>query len=377
MEPNKAQNNSVPSGTSPQRKIVFNAPGMQYGVTSPAAPSQNPTLGQVPSDKKENNDTSAFEYNAQSVIKGKKGGTFEAKPEPELEKKPLVNPAFRSFAHDIKDNVSDRGVSLAQIVMEEERKRQAANLTTEDIKESREKSGVLKIVLIVVGIIAIIGGGIALFITFRTISPVDQITTPEDYSPIRAQKVTALELRDGYKNTLIQAMSGVAATRVSEETFLEIKLIESVGTSSVPVSFSRMMEILDARFPETLARSSTGEYVVGMYGGVGSNVPFVMFSVDAFDNAYVGMKEWEQTIIGDIGGLFINEDMLSVILASSTPSLFQDKVYYNKDTRVVVGENGKPLLVWAIVDRTNIVITRDGETLNTLMNRITLENIRR
>ncbi len=146
----------------------------------------------------------------------------------------------------------------------------------------------------------------------------------------------------------------------------------------MPVGFKRMISIVDARIPDALLRAARDEFIIGMYSKEeGNNAPFMMFTVDAFENAYVGMKEWERTMLGDIGGIFINPDQLSVIIASSTPSLFQDKVYYNKDTRVVFGSTQTPILVWAIVNRTQIVVTTDGETLDALMNRITLENITR
>lgn len=388
MEP---QGSSQQSGNAPQRKIVFNAPGKQFATTAPQpepnASAQEPKLPQI------NMPAEASVYNAVSVVKHKKGGIIneeEKKPEQSvpLPGQPKVdpyitqpgqsaNPAFRSFAHDIKSNVADQGVSMAQIVMEEERKRQAAGATAADYEEASHKHRILRIILTIIGSLAILGGGAALFIMFYASAPVDSVITPEDMSSIRAQKVVSLELRDGYKNTLLEAIRGVGATRIPEETFVELKLHETVGTSSEPVYFGRMMEITDARIPDALLRSASDDYVLGMYGGISVNVPFLMFTVDAFENGYVGMREWERTLIADIGGIFIDQDDLSVIIASTAPSLFQDKVYYNKDARVVFGENGEPLLVWAIVDRTRIIVTRDGTTLNALMNRLTLENITR
>lgn len=323
---------------SPQRKIIFNAPGMNQG--SPNAASTQPKLAQPVSQ-------------------------------------PISNPAFRSFAHDIKSNVNDRGLSAAQIVMEEERKRQAMGATREDIEEATEKSGILKIVLIIIGIIAIIGGGVALFLTIRSAAPVAEITPLQDYSLIRAQKLVAIELRDGTKNTLIEAVRGILATRIPEETFVEIRLMEAAATTSVPVGFNRMMEILDSRIPDELLRAAHDQYALGMYGSNTGNIPFLLLTTDSFENAYGGMSKWEEMMLGDIGALFIDQDDLSVIIASSTPSLFQDKVYYNKDSRVVFGENMQSEILWAIVDRRHVVITKDEETLKALIKRLTLENITR
>jgi hypothetical protein len=343
---------------NPQRKIVFNAPGKPFNTSTQNTQTSTPHTMMPPT----------------GPMPGQPKVSTEALLKPS---DPNANPAFRSFAHDIKSNVSEKGVSMAQIVMDEERRKQAAGTTTEDVQESEEKSGVLKVVLIVIGIIAILGGGVALFITFSSTAPVPVTLIPEDYSPIRAQKVTSIELRDQYKSTLIEAVRGIGATRISEENFVEIKLNESIGTTSVPVKFARLMEILETRIPDELLRSNDQGYVLGIYASQQTNSPFLMFSVDAFENAYVGMKAWERTMIGDIGALFMNDDLLYSIIGSSTPSQFQDKVYYNNDTRTVFGSNGKPVLVWAIVNRTQIIITKDGETLNALMKRITLENIKR
>ncbi len=325
------------------RKIVFNAPGMQKPPVQPSNPVNpvNPTI---------------------------------LNPLPAA---PTPNPAFRSFAHDIKSNVSEKGVSMAQIVMEEERRKQAAGMTSEDITEAGEKSKVMKFVLIFVAVIAILGGAVALYFTFLGAAPVAVEINPSDLSPIRAQKVVALELKDGYKNTLLDAVRGVAATRIPTETFVELQLREISGTTTIPVTFPRLMEILGSYIPDELLRSIEGGYAIGMYGALDENVPFIMFNADAFENAYIGMKEWEKNMIGDIGGIFLDPQELSVIIATSTPSLFQDKVYYNRDTRTVFGNDGKPALLWTIVNRRQAVITKNGETLDAIMKRITLENITR
>jgi hypothetical protein len=333
------------SNSNPQRKIVFNAPGVSMNSSSPKT--------QLPGEAKVNSNSIAPGLNKES------------------------SPAFRSFAHDIKSNVSNQGVSMAQIVMAEERRRQDTGTTSEDIQESDEKSKTLRIVLIIVGIIAILGGSVALFFTFRSAQPVNVNPTTEDYSPIRAQKIDEIELRDGYKNTFLEAIRGVAATRIQDDTFVELKLSEVIGTTSVPVGFKRLNEILNSNIPDTLARSTKNNYVIGVYSKGEINTPFIMFSADAFENAYVGMKNWEATILGDIGAIFMDQQQLAGLLTVSNSSLFQDKIYYNKDTRTVFGPDGKPIFVWAILDRTNIVITRDGETLNALIKRITLENIKR
>jgi hypothetical protein len=324
------------SNNNPQRKIIFSAPGKQF-ATSDA----------IVTDK------------TQTSIPFIRASMIEA-----VDK----TPAFRSFAHDIKSNVTENGVSMAQIVMGEERRRQEAGATTEDIFVAGEKSKILKVVLMIIGFISIVGGGIALFFTFRAATPVAVISEGK-ISVIRAQKSTEIELRDGYKNTLIEAVRGVSATRIPEETFVEIKVLD--------VDFGRFMEILESGIPPELIRSVGSEYSLGLYGGTDSNVPFFIFNTDTFDNAYAGMKLWEISMTNDIGGIFMNTQTLSVIVASSSASLFRDKVYYNKDTRVVFGRDGNPVLLWAILDGTRIIMTRDGETLNAIMRRLTLENITR
>lgn len=315
---------------------------------------------------------------------------FNAPPQPTVTQSPDMTasshaadttktPSFRSYNYDIQSTVKDKGASLAQIVMAEARKQETTHQTIADVKEQEESSSIIKITLITIGIIAILGGGAVLAYTLLKTKPVEKVITDVSFDQlIKTEKIVALELPDLYKSTALRKIRDELITNVPINSLVDLQLQQVNDTEKNPVSVKTFLDIFESRIPESLDISLRPEYALGIHGLV-DNSPYIILITNDYDNAYVGMLEWEKTMLGDIGNIFFEPNNLAK--ATSTDDIskigFQDKVLFNKDTRVVYDKDGKTAFLWSIVNRNIIIITTNGDTLQEIVKRMTISNITR
>jgi hypothetical protein len=300
-------------------------------------------------------------------------------PPPPIPPEPIIQtPNMRSFAYDIKSSVDEKNVSLATVVMAEQRKLQELHLTTEDIEETEKKHSTTKTILIIVGIIALLGGGGALALTYlQTRPPATNAVMFQGVSPfVRTEDGKAIFLPDGYRSTLIQIIQNVMESQTTTDILYGMTFGQEIDGINKRITTLEFIYILESLLPETLARSLDLNYSFGIHSGRETK-PYLILKTDSFDNAYAGMLEWESTLGNDLGVLFFKTDDLP--RATSTANVsgvsFVDKIYFNKDSRVILSKEGKPLMLWTIVNRTFIIIAANPETLEEVVSRMTTENI--
>lgn len=313
---------------------------------------------------------------------------FNSPPHPKVTKSPdqgaseaqsnvkKSTPTIRSYAYDIKSKVRDEGVSLAQIVMAEERKKEETHQTEADITTRDKQGTLLKFMLISIGIIALLGGVAAYLFTIYSRAPVSTNVNTPSPGLIRTEKITPIVLKDGYKTTLLQAVSLLKTSSIPQGTLNDIQFKESVGNENLEVNAFRFLVILESKVPETLSRSLLPGYSFGLHS-LEKNEPYIILQSESYENAFSGMLEWEKTIIDDIGPLFFTRDDLAnpTSTADIGKQNFKDTVIYNKDSRTIVDEENRILMLWSIIDQHSIIITSNSLTLEEIVKRLTTSRI--
>ncbi len=308
--------------------------------------------------------------------------TPEPKPIPPIRPQtvapsPEKAPSMRSFAYDIKHAVTEKGITLSNIVMAESRKREELHVTEEDIEEMNKNHNTIKVILISLGSLAILAGLAALFITYNETRPVGEELAIDPVSPfVRIENGTTLIIPDGYKSTLIQSVGELKKKNIQIGTLYGIAIKEEGDGINKRTDASRFLRILEANLPGALSRTLEDKFSFGFYSASNLNT-YLILKTDSFDNAFAGMLEWEDTIANDIGPLFFDHNQL--LIATTTQSLgkntFVDKVYENKDARVLMDKEGKPIMLWSIIDQTMIIIASNPMTLEELSRRMTTQSI--
>jgi hypothetical protein len=112
--------------------------------------------------------------------------------------------------------------------------------------------------------------------------------------------------------------------------------------------------------PENLIRALDDKFMLGVHMIKGGRM-FLILKTSFYQGAFPAMLEWESTMV---------QNLEPLTGAQITTSGFQDRVIQNKDTREIMATNGNVALVYSFIDKNNIVIAEDEETLAEITRRL-------
>lgn len=111
---------------------------------------------------------------------------------------------------------------------------------------------------------------------------------------------------------------------------------------------------LDTRIPIQLERTLYKTFSAGIVT-IDSNLPFLIFKVHSFDTAYVRTREWEKSILFDLGLMLgVNRRFYS--------QPFVDLNLYNEDTRVILDEEGKVVFGYSFIKMNILIFFTSNDT---------------
>ena len=290
------------------------------------------------------------------------------------DKKPTTNlpsdlPTLRTYKKDVADAIKEQKTSLVRMVLEEQKVR----LTREMEESPRSRKNIPLILLSVVFFLAT--AGIVYYSFFRPsanelllaeINLVPLINT-EAMQEFPVDGKTVKNIAKEIQQELITAKPRLDTIKAFffTETFL-------TQTENGPVQQKKLVpakdlfQKLQIPVPQVILRTIKDEFLYG-YHTFNGNEPFLILKTDYYDNAFVGMLEWEKTIVHDLKPLFgtISNDDLS-------GRTWSDVVTKNKDTRVLYNFDNSIALVYMFKDQRTLIITTNNSTLFELSHRIDL-----
>lgn len=219
------------------------------------------------------------------------------------------------------------------------------------------------------------------------VTKIPSIVSPDTQKIIN---IPVLE-RDQLKRTLISRFS-------SQETnpgkIIELIPAQTVGSSTKRVSGSQFLNIAEFAMTDTLKRSLTDKWMIGVYSSVdepGKNIPFMIMTTDFFQNAYSGMLKWEPTMPEELADLFMyrekgnqnsisqNDESSSTTDTTNDKSIhlfynikgtFRDRIKSNRDVREFMSQKNELLLLYTFLDKDTLLITTSEEVIPALLERI-------
>lgn len=138
----------------------------------------------------------------------------------------------------------------------------------------------------------------------------------------------------------------------------------------------KFLSILDTTAPSSLIRALTPEFLFGKYlskinPSEGSSL-FLIFEINDYGLAYASMLDWEKSMFKDLIVLF------DINISDSDNALFEkewkDVIVNNKDARVLYGENGESVLLYSFINKNNLVITKNNDTLKEIISQIFIKS---
>ena len=215
------------------------------------------------------------------------------------------------------------------------------------IKKTRLLSRVLT--TLVVMILALAGGaGIgALYYYFRTGNVIPLALQDEPATQEQEEQTNTLSAQD-----IIAYINNVRSSDIPDGETQEIELVSS-GKS---MDIRDFLQTFTSNTPQELLQSLGNEFVIGVYGGT-SRPPFLALEITNFAESYAGMSAWEETLEEDIGDLFTEEEGTE----------FKSYGIGNVDARILVNDQNTPIITYAFVSRTGLIITTTPETLENIV----------
>lgn len=273
-----------------------------------------------------------------------------------LHKEETTAPTFHSMASDANTAVKTENASVIKIaIAEQERKLEHPN-RVEDPKKS--------IFALSLGGLLLLGG----FISLGTYLYFKGNPAPTPIPTLAANQIMSV---DAEKRINIKADENPLKTVVSSSAeFSSGKVVRVTLTDSDQIiSSTRFLELLNTQAPTWFERSLKGIYMTGLYRGQTTN-PFMIFTVDSYDNAFSGMLKWESTMTEDLAPM-LPENFQATVGTNFTDSPFTDGVIKNKDVRMIKDSSGKPVLIYAFPSKNLLIITTSREAIEEVFARLT------
>lgn len=290
----------------------------------------------------------------------------ENTPQPSSPQTPPQPPAvstlktFRSYASDMAEAVRKQQGSVMKIAMaeQEKKKREVDNVRPTSKKNILFSLGALAVAALAVG--AIYFG----FFASKRPATIAPSTTVRDESFIAYDTSVAIDVTN--KETLQSSVaSALAAPHELGSITLFAPKVAVPPEEGMPLYIANLITL---DFTAALRRSLTNDFAFGIHTWEG-NEPFMIFTSDSFDTAFVGLIDAERTLYSDIAELF---DLPATDADGSAfaDKAFVDDVIMNHDIRAIKNSLGENIFFYAITNDGHIIFARSDATFVEIMNRI-------
>ena len=290
---------------------------------------------------------------------------------------------LRTYQSDIAEALAKGKTSLVGIVSAEHKKKNEELKKKPPVKKKKVSHIIKNILMGTLSIIFVVAGvGYLAYFYIENKKTNEVLIQEENSSLIFSEKNKVLNITDFNRRKLMNALvsvkdkTGGTLNTVTNYIIIEkVKNIEGIE-DRVPVGAESFLKTLEVRAPSSLLRALEKEFMFGVHVFDG-NVPFFIFKVESYENAFAGMLAWEKTMEIDLYPLFKPE---AVIFDGSkdgegttTPKTklgFRDVIIKNKDTRVLEGENGETIFLYSFLDSKTIVMAANRDSFTEILTRI-------
>ncbi|HEY5383294.1 MAG TPA: hypothetical protein VIJ88_01940 [Candidatus Paceibacterota bacterium] len=306
-------------------------------------------------------------------------------PPPKKEEESMVQP-IETYQRDIEDLVKDKNVSMLTIAAAEAERRGSQHTDA----EAGNKKHTIRLNLSLFKNIAFYGLGFLLLVAASGALAyiVERPTSVSMPQPIAAPFIAVDDtkvitiLPDTTRGNLMSSL-----TAAKQATSLSIGLISQLlvtvasstnGQTLLPVDAQSFFTLIAPNMPQNLLLTLRPMYLLGVHV-YNNNQPFLILSVDSYEQAYASMLAWEPYMQQDLSPLFDYTPAAHIpeqgVATSTAPveflqSGFVDKIVENHDARVIQNSTGDISLLWTFLDRNTLVITTNDATLREVISRL-------
>lgn len=288
--------------------------------------------------------------------------------------------SIRTYESDVAEALSKKKTTVASMVIAENSKGSDSSVIG-----SKEKSNFGKnFIKVILSLIFISAGALGAYLLYQK-SPLAKQEVAKQESKVpsvvsaNAQKVVAL---NSLNKKSLTAFLNTNLTRYDipeGEIYEIIPAITTEASTTIKLGAKRFIEIAGFDITDTLKRSITDRWMLGVYSTDGKKVPFIILTNDFFQNAYAGMLKWESTIADEFIDIFNYRNIAYRIDDTSTSTIttyfnikgsFEDKIIRNRDVRQFRTQYGDLLILYTFIDKNTILITNSEAVIPEIIDRI-------
>lgn len=280
----------------------------------------------------------------------------------ENEKKPPLqevlkpNKSLRTYQGDVEDAISKNNYSSKDIFLAEQEKRVDGTSANPFIKPTVKNN----LVMVLAFILLILGVVVIGFVYYMKSSE-EIVVAQRTKQIISFSEEKAISIATTTREKFIGEL-------VEEKVTLNLPVnsilyLNTVDGREEPAQTEAMLSLLAPRMPNSLARSFSNKYMLGVFS-FDTNEPFILLKTDDYGLSFSGMLKWEKDAAIDLGRLFGFSQN-----ASSSAAVFVDEERRNKDLRVLRDGQGKILLLYSFIDQETLLITKNENIFNAILSK--------
>ncbi|MGC9602442.1 MAG: hypothetical protein ABSE76_01725 [Minisyncoccia bacterium] len=368
-----------PQGDTPKAIPVPETAKNSFDLSKILLPKKE-TPGQTPASASRINAGALLEQEQNATLLGDtKEPALASAPAQET---PTVQP-IETYQRDIEDLVKDKNVSVLSIAAAEAARR-AQTPTADESAPAQDRTTLIKnIGLYALGFLFLVAASGALaYIVERPTS----VNTPQVISSPFIAVDDTKEITIDQDTTRVSLMSTLTAAK--QATALSLGLMSrllvttasstSNGQTLAPLDAQSFFTLIAPDMPQNLLFTMRPIFLLGVHVYSG-NQPFLIISVDSYEQAYASMLAWEPTMQADLSPLFNYTPSPHIpeqgVATTTLPTQFiqtgfVDQIVENHDARVIQNNTGDISFLWTFIDRNTLVITTNDATLREIISRL-------
>lgn len=321
----------------------------------------------------------------------------------------------RTFQSDIAHAVKNDNVSAIKIAMAEKNRREQDTHYANFAKPRRSHGALVAIIITLI----LVGGGVAgvYFYTNKPLPPtIAETIAPNEPELLYSEEQALVDSNGKSSDKITAEIRGELLKDLEFGVIKRVLLSKGTASSTKNTTTSEFLTLIRSGVPDGLRSAFAPQYFLGGYSK-GPHETFIIIKIASYESAYAGMLAWEPHMEKDLGKFFPSS-MISIAttspasptstttasstqigqagtstLASSPASstsadifsppeipavaTFKDRIIQNKDTRMLVGTDGRNKFLYTFLDKNTLLIASSERALQEVQARLTTGRIRR
>lgn len=264
---------------------------------------------------------------------------------------------IRTYASDMATAIKQKQGSVMKIAMAEKERRDEEQALKNPVSRKN-------LVFTLGAILLLVFGGVALYFGYLAKRAPKVIENAPTQTTGILSEGTFEKIDGASKNTIQQAMRDlVASGSHTLDSATMLVFVTPENPTGISASLFATTNGLD--LSPQLVRALDDMFAIGIYT-LDGNIPFLVFTSDSYDAAYIGMLGAEKTLYADMAPLFgLPEKDTDESVFMTEP--FVDAVLYNQDVRGVKNAVGEFVFFYSVRPNGTIIMTTEPTAFKALI----------